>query len=73
MMQTLRSVSVTRDGQTVILDDADRHVTVRVRFKAPHAIPQIDAMRPGFVLKTYLDGGTGALRPRFTHATVGVR
>lgn len=70
---SMRSVGLGYHDNTVTIDDADRHLTIRVRFGRPHAIPQIDAARPRWALETYLYGGTGALKSRFSHATVEVR
>lgn len=71
--RSLRSVAASRRGNTIILDDADQDRTVEVRFHGPHPIPELDAARPRLVLDTYLAAGTGALRPRFTRATIRVR
>lgn len=67
----IASLAVSYRNGTVILDDADRDRTIRVRFRRPATIPAIDALRPQAVRDTYLRDGIGAVRARFgRHAQV---
>jgi hypothetical protein len=53
------------DPLRVLIEDADRNLSIEVRFDAPHAHPILDARRPRMVLDCYERGGTSYLRDRF--------